>query len=102
VDFVSFWNALRFANWLHNGQPRGLQDETTTEDGAYTLTPTGIVNNTITRNPGAVVFLPSENEWYKAAYYDPATAFDHVLTSITPSGQMRLWATRRPAAAIRA
>jgi formylglycine-generating enzyme required for sulfatase activity len=25
----------------------------------------------ITRKPGAKVFLPTENEWYKAAYYDP-------------------------------
>ena len=28
----------------------------------------------ITRNAGATVFLPSENEWYKAAYYNPATS----------------------------
>jgi len=26
------------------------------------------------RNPDANLFLPSENEWYKAAYYDPVTA----------------------------
>ena len=25
----------------------------------------------ITRNAGATYFIPSENEWYKAAYYDP-------------------------------
>jgi hypothetical protein len=61
VDFVSFWDAARFANWLHNGQPRGAQDSTTTEAGAYTLTPTGITNNTVTRNAGANVFVPSED-----------------------------------------
>ena len=33
VTWVSFFSAARFANWLHNGQPVGLQDETTTEDG---------------------------------------------------------------------
>ena len=27
----------------------------------------------ITRNPTARVFLPSENEWHKAAYYNPLT-----------------------------
>jgi formylglycine-generating enzyme required for sulfatase activity len=69
VNFVSFWDALRFANWLHNGQPTGAQGNATTEDGAYTLTPTGIANNTIARNPEAAVFVPSEDEWYKAAYY---------------------------------
>lgn len=35
VNFVSFWDATRFANWLHNGQPTGQQDNDTTENGAY-------------------------------------------------------------------
>jgi hypothetical protein len=70
VNFVSFYDALRFANWMHNGQPTGAQGPTTTEDGAYTITQAGIDSNTITRNPGATFFLTSEDEWYKAAYYD--------------------------------
>jgi sulfatase modifying factor 1 len=85
VDDVSFWHATRFANWLHNGQPTGAQDGTTTEDGAYTLTPTGIANNTVTRNAAARVFIPSEDEWYKAAYYDPGAMvyFDYPAGSDT-------------------
>jgi len=43
--------------------------KTTTEDGAYTLTPGGIAGDTVTRNGGAKFFVPSEDEWYKAAYY---------------------------------
>jgi len=70
VGSVSFWDATRFANWLHNGQPTGAQDSTTTEDGAYTLTATNPVSNTVMRNADAQVFVPSEDEWYKAAYYD--------------------------------
>jgi formylglycine-generating enzyme required for sulfatase activity len=70
VVFVDFYDALRFANWLHNGQPTGAQGASTTEGGAYTITADGISDNTITRSPGALVSLPSENEWYKAAYYD--------------------------------
>ena len=62
VVYVSFYDALRFANWLNNGTPD-------TESGAYTITGPGIADNSITRNTGAGVFLPSENEWYKAAYY---------------------------------
>jgi Sulfatase-modifying factor enzyme 1 len=78
VVYVSFWDAVRFANWLHNGEPFGVEDATTTEDGAYTLTPTGIANNAIVRNFGANVFVTSENEWYKAAYYSPGgTYFDY-------------------------
>jgi formylglycine-generating enzyme required for sulfatase activity len=74
VVYVSFYDALRFANWLHNGQPTGPQDASTTEDGAYTITAQGIADNDITRNPGALAFLTSEDEWYKAAYYDGALA----------------------------
>ena len=65
VNWVSFWSACRFANWLHNGQGDG-----DTETGAYTLT--GAKDRTIRRNPDARYFVPSEDEWYKGAYYDPA------------------------------
>ena len=37
VNWVSSYDALRFANWLHNGQATGVQDSTTTEDGAYDM-----------------------------------------------------------------
>jgi hypothetical protein len=72
VNFVSFWDAARFANWLHNGQPFGPQDNSTTEDGAYTLTPAAIAANTVTRNAGWEWGLASRDEWYKAAYHQPA------------------------------
>lgn len=75
VVFVGWADVLRFVNWLHNGQPTGAQDVSTTEDGAYTLN--GVSTNleyaAITRNSNARWFLPNENEWYKAAYYNPAT-----------------------------
>jgi formylglycine-generating enzyme len=69
VTGVSFWDATRFANWLANGQPIGAEGPGTTEDGTYTLTPTAIGNNTVTRNADASWAVTSENEWYKAAYY---------------------------------
>jgi formylglycine-generating enzyme required for sulfatase activity len=71
VVYVSSGDAMRFANWLHNGQPTGPEDATTTEDGAYTLN--GAVTDTalagVTRNPSARWWLPSADEWYKAAYH---------------------------------
>jgi formylglycine-generating enzyme required for sulfatase activity len=73
VNFVSFWDATRFANWLHNGQPTGAQSDATTEDGAYTLTSGGIIANTVTRNAGWQWAVTSEDEWYKAAYHQPAS-----------------------------
>jgi formylglycine-generating enzyme len=68
VKAVSFYDALRFANWLHNGQ--GTSD---TETGSYTLlggTATPSNGTTVARNANATVVIPTENEWYKAAYYD--------------------------------
>ncbi|HSH16481.1 MAG TPA: SUMF1/EgtB/PvdO family nonheme iron enzyme, partial [Verrucomicrobiae bacterium] len=74
VVWADFHDALRFCNWLHHGQPAGRQDATTTEDGAYTMTAAGIAANTITRNPGARFWVPSDDEWYKAAYHQPWAA----------------------------
>ena len=63
LNFMSFWDAARFVNWLHNGQ-----GDADTESGAYI----GLDDeSTFARQPGARFFLPSEDEWYKAAYYDP-------------------------------
>ena len=70
IRYVSWYDAIRFANWLHNGQGGG-----DTEDGAYTIlggTPIPSNGDSITRNPAARWFLPNEDEWYKAAYYDPS------------------------------
>jgi formylglycine-generating enzyme required for sulfatase activity len=73
VNYVSFWDACRVANWLNNGQPTGAQNASTTEDGAYTLNGyRGLDGRTIRRNAGARWVIPSEGEWYKAAYYDPS------------------------------
>lgn len=71
VTFVSWFDAARFCNWLQNGQPVGQQNSASTEDGAYTLNG-AISGNGITRNVGATIWIPSEDEWYKAAYYDPS------------------------------
>lgn len=72
VNFLTFWDCCRFANWLGNGQLNGAQDATTTEDGAYTLNGyTGANGSAIKRNAGWTWAVTSENEWYKAAYYDP-------------------------------
>lgn len=71
VTYVSWFDAARFTNWLHNGQPIGLQVAGTTEQGAYTLD--GAVSGTgFAKNGLAQYWIPSESEWYKAAYYQPA------------------------------
>jgi sulfatase modifying factor 1 len=64
ITYVSWFDAARFCNWLHNGGTNGASTET----GAYTLN--GASNGVgFTKNAGATWWIPGENEWYKAAYY---------------------------------
>ncbi|MFM8720684.1 MAG: cadherin-like beta sandwich domain-containing protein [Chthoniobacterales bacterium] len=63
VAYVSWFDAARFANWLHNGATNGASTET----GAYTLN--GATNGVLSKNVNAIWWIPSENEWYKAAFY---------------------------------
>lgn len=94
VNMVNWYDGLRFANWLHNGQGSGE-----TETGAYTLvgsTPIPSNGPNIPRNPDAIWFLPTENEWFKAAYHkndgvtgnywDYPTSSDTVPFSDEPPG----------------
>ena len=85
VNNVSFWDAVRFANWLHNGQPSGAQGYSTTERGAYYLTPADVADNTVAREPEAAFFIPTVHEWFKAAYYDTDAKvyFDYPAASDT-------------------
>jgi sulfatase modifying factor 1 len=74
VVYVSWFDGARFTNWLGNGQGAG-----STETGAYSL---GADTGIVTVNPGSKVYLPSEDEWYKAAYYNGDLDF----YSIYPNG----------------
>lgn len=59
VNNITWGDAARFCNWLQTGN---------TENGAYTLN--GDISTLMeTRNAGATYFIPTENEWYKAAFY---------------------------------
>lgn len=65
ITYVNWFDAARFANWMNNGQGSG-----STETGAYTLGG-ATSGNAVPRNPGASYYIPTEDEWYKAAYYSP-------------------------------
>jgi formylglycine-generating enzyme len=73
---ISWYEAAAFVNWLNTS---------TGKQAAYNLTFSGTWSMTLWssgdawqaggenlyRNKDAFYFLPSENEWYKAAYYNP-------------------------------
>jgi formylglycine-generating enzyme len=74
VNFVKFSAAMRFANWMANGQPTtlGMPDLTTTEDGSYYLNGANTVaalQSIVRKTSGATWVLPTNDEWYKAAFY---------------------------------
>jgi len=64
VNFVSWFDAARVANWLQNGQ-----GSSSTETGAYTLVGGQTSGTAPARNPGATFYIPTEDQWYKAAFY---------------------------------
>jgi formylglycine-generating enzyme required for sulfatase activity len=68
VTYVSWFDAARFCNWLHNGATNGASTET----GAYALN--GATNGVFLARPSALWRLPSEDEWYKAAFYQSGSA----------------------------
>ena len=72
ITYVSWFDAARFSNWLNNGQPQThVETAATTEEGAYTLD--GAMSGTsFAKDLDAQWYIPSENESYKAAYYDPS------------------------------
>jgi len=85
VSSVTWYDAVRFANWMNNGQGGA-----STETGSYTLvggTATPSNASSVARTIGATIVLPSENEWYKAAYYDASSSsyFDYPAGSDTPT-----------------
>ena len=90
VNYISWGDAARFANWLHNGQPTGAQGLTTTEDGSYYLN--GAITDAallaVSREADATWVIPSEDEWYKAAYHKNDGVTDNYFEYPTSSDTM--------------
>jgi sulfatase modifying factor 1 len=75
ITYVSFLSSIRFANWITNGQPKGEQNESTTENGSYKINIDPITGDiTVIKNfdkTKDMYYLPTEDEWYKSAFYSP-------------------------------
>ena len=64
VNYVTWFDAARVSNWLMNG----ATSSSSTETGAYTLNG-ATSGNAPAVNNGATFYIPTEDQWYKAAYY---------------------------------
>jgi formylglycine-generating enzyme required for sulfatase activity len=116
VNFVSWYSAIRYANWLHNGRT----GPGTTENGSYQFssafptgddTPAGDFTNyaatpendgsdsdlTLVRKTGAKYVLPTTHEWFKAAFYKgggtQAGYWEYATRSNTPPSAVTATAT---------
>ena len=88
VNYVDWFAAARVSNWLMNGGT----SSSSTETGAYTLSGS-TSGNAPAVNSNATFYVPTEDQWYKAAYYkggstnagywDYATQSDSVPTAVT-------------------
>ena len=89
VNYVSWFDAARVSNWLMNGGT----SLSSTETGAYTFMGGQTTGNAPAVNSGATFYVPTEDQWYKAAYYkggstnagywDYATQSDLAPTAVT-------------------
>jgi formylglycine-generating enzyme required for sulfatase activity len=71
VGYITVESAFRYVNWLTNGQGKG-----DTEKGPYDLVAGVKVPDhaALAKANKTTWVVASENEWYKAAYYDPKKA----------------------------
>jgi sulfatase modifying factor 1 len=60
VNYISWYDTARFCNYLTSGN---------TEEGVYDTATWSINRSQAQAAFGAIYFLPSEDEWYKAAYH---------------------------------
>lgn len=70
---MNWRTAAMFCNWLHNGKG---SDPNSLLSGAYDVStfgtnPDGTFTDQLTHSPGAKFWIPTLDEWLKAAHYDP-------------------------------
>ena len=62
ANFISWIRAAKMCNWLNNNKA----SNSNLNNGSYNL-----ANNSSVRTSSANYFIPTSNEWYKAAYFNP-------------------------------
>ncbi|MEL7472294.1 MAG: SUMF1/EgtB/PvdO family nonheme iron enzyme [Planctomycetota bacterium] len=75
---ISWRQAAMYCNWLHNGMS---SDPAALMDGAYDVStfgfaPEGGLSDQLTHHPDARFWIPTLDEYLKAAHYDPAKSTD--------------------------
>jgi formylglycine-generating enzyme required for sulfatase activity len=74
VNFVNFISTIRFINWMHNGASSSVEEsyvDQTIDTGAYNVIPNGVDTYIISKQRYRKYWLPSIDQWHKAAYFEP-------------------------------
>jgi formylglycine-generating enzyme required for sulfatase activity len=89
VNFVSWFDCARYCNWVHNGMEKFI-----TTDAAYFARNFGAYDlggksqgTAVRKNSEALYHIPTENEWYKAAYYNGNKYWKYATQSDIPPGR---------------
>jgi len=89
--YVNWYEAARFANWLTSGDAYA---------GAYQFDTNGTLvavdRNAALATYGRIYVLPTENEWFKAAYYKPVNDGSYAVHSdgvSEPPNSYPIWGT---------
>jgi hypothetical protein len=75
---ITWYEAAAFVNWLNTSTGRQAAYDLTWDGSAWSMTLWSSTDawqlggENLYRHKDAFYFLPSENEWYKAAYYNPS------------------------------
>ncbi len=88
VTEVTWYEAAKFVNWLNtsSGHPAAYKFDGAGSFQFWQPSDPGYDAANVFRNSFSQYFLPSVNEWYKAAYFEPpsGTYFDYPTGSDTP------------------
>lgn len=74
---ISWYEAAAFVNWLNTSTGKQQAYDLTFSNGSWSMSlwrsaqAWQLGGENLYRNKDAHYFLPNENEWYKAAYYNP-------------------------------
>lgn len=104
---VSWFEAALFVNWLNTstGHSPAYQISTVADGMSYTVNPwspgsSGYNPANPIRNQNAYYFIPSPDEWYKAAYYDPVTQRYHDYPTGSDSAPVAATGVTAPGTAV--
>ena len=81
VNFVNWWRAARYCNWLHNGgRVYNITNSSATAPqniGAYNVGTSTTGTSVILPSANAKFTIPTLDEWIKAGYYQGGTSAEY-------------------------